>query len=179
VSVAIGGVAAPLYYVGPGQINAEAPFELLAGSRYQVLVSANGALTTSDNFYSTPGAPGVAAYAYGGVIAQHLDGTLINPASPAMPGEAIVFYLAGLGNSANQPATGNPAPVPPTDPLSPVTVTLNGAVLPTLFVGLTPGTVGLYQIDLTVPANTPDGNQVLTISQAGAVSNATILPVHH
>ena len=58
------------------------------------------------------------------------------------------------------------------------TVTVNGAAAPALFVGLTPYTVGLYQIDFTVPMGTPDGNQVLTVSQAGAVSNVTILPVH-
>ncbi len=179
VSVVIGGVPAPLYYVSPGQINAEVPFELLPGGNYQVLVSANGALTVPDRFVSVPAAPGIAAFGNGGIIGQHLDGTLITAASPALPAEIIVFYLAGLGSATNQPVTGNPAPVPPTGPLNSVVLTLNGTVAPALFVGLTPGTVGLYQIDFTVPAGTPDGNLVLTVSQGGAVSNVTILPVHH
>ena len=180
VSVVIGGVLAPLYFVSPGQINAEVPFELVPGGSYQVTVSANGALTTPNTFISVPGAPGIAAFANGGIIAQHLDAasTLVSASAPAMPGEIIVFYLAGLGSATNQPATGNAAPIPPTGPLNPVTVTVNGAAAPALFVGLTPYTVGLYQIDFTVPMGTPDGNQVLTVSQAGAVSNVTILPVH-
>jgi len=179
VSVVIGGIPAPLYYVSPGQINAEVPFELTPGGNYQVIVSANGALTVPDHFVSSPAAPGIAAYGNGGIIGQHLDGTLITAASPAMPAETIVFYLAGLGSAMNQPATGNPAPLPPTGPMNPLVLTLNGTVTPSLFVGLTPGTVGLYQIDFTVPAGTPDGNLVLTVSQAGTISNVTILPVHH
>ena len=176
-SVFIGGIAAPLYFVSPGQINAQAPFELLPGVPYQVLVSANGAVTTPDSFVSAPGAPGIAAFTNGSIIAQHLDFSLITDASPAKPGEVAILYLAGLGSAANQPATGSPAPLPPTGPVNAVSLSLNGTVLPTLFVGLTPGTVGLYQIAFTLPADVPDGNQMLTVSQAGAVSNVTIVPV--
>ena len=178
-SVVIGGTPAPLYFVSPGQINALAPFELLPGVQYQVLVNVNGAITTPDRFISAPGAPGIASFANGGIIAQHLDATLITDASPAKPGEIIVLYLTGLGSATNQPATGSGAPVPPTDPLNAVTLTLNGATAPTLFVGLTPGTVGLYQIDVTVPPQTPDGSLTLSVLQAGTISNVTILPVRH
>ncbi len=41
-SVLIGGIFAPLYYVSPGQINAQIPFELSAGNQYQIIVNANG-----------------------------------------------------------------------------------------------------------------------------------------
>ena len=49
--VIIGGKQAPLYYVSPGQINAQVPFELTAGDRYQVIVSANG---TADDAAADP-----------------------------------------------------------------------------------------------------------------------------
>ena len=176
-SVVIGGTPAPLYFVSPGQINALAPFELKPGVQYQILVSVNGAITTPDTFTSTPGAPGIAAFANGSIIAQHLDYTLITDASPVKPGEIIILYLAGLGSATNQPPTGSGAPNPPTDPVNPVTLTVNGKTVPTAFVGMTPGTVGLYQIAFTLPDDTPDGPQTLTVSQAGAVSNTTILPV--
>jgi uncharacterized protein (TIGR03437 family) len=48
--VIIGGLTAPLYYVSPEQINAQGPFELQAGSPYQVVVSTNGALSTRTRF---------------------------------------------------------------------------------------------------------------------------------
>ena len=56
-------------------------------------------------------------------------------------------------------------------------MTINGNTVPTLFVGLTPGSVGLYQINLTVPTDTPDGNQSLIVTQSGTPSNITILPI--
>ena len=178
-SVLIGGTLAPLYFVSPGQINALAPFELQPGIPYQVLVNVNGALTTPDLFTSTPGAPGIAAFPNGGLIAQHVDATfsLVTDVSPAKPGEIIVLYLAGLGSTINQPATGSGAPLPPTTPLASVTLTIGGKATPLEFVGLTPGSVGLYQIAVQVPEDTPDGNQTLVVTEAGAVSNVTILPV--
>ncbi len=37
-SVLIGGMLAPLYYVSPGQINAQVPFELSAGNQYAKMI---------------------------------------------------------------------------------------------------------------------------------------------
>jgi hypothetical protein len=77
-SVLIGGIAAPLYYVSPGQINAQVPFELAAGGQYQLQVNSAGALTTPQTINLTSMAPGVAAFPYtGSVIAQHLDYSLV------------------------------------------------------------------------------------------------------
>jgi len=176
-SVFIAGVQSPLYFVSPGQINALAPFELQPGVPYQVLLNVGGALTTPDGFTATPGSPGIAAFPNGNIIAQHTNATLVTDAAPARPGEIIVLFLAGLGSAQNEPVAGTGAPLPPTDPLNPVTLTVAGNAAPTLFVGLTPGSVGLYQINFTVPLDTPDGSQTLTVSQAGALSNVTILPV--
>ena len=45
--------------------------------------------------------------------------------------------------------------------------------------GLTPGLVGLYQVNFQVPDNTPDGILPLVITQSGVKSNPTVLPVKH
>src|SRR6185369_4664856 len=45
-SVLVGGVEAPLFFVSPGQINAQIPFQLVPGHEYPVIVAANDALTT-------------------------------------------------------------------------------------------------------------------------------------
>jgi uncharacterized protein (TIGR03437 family) len=69
-------------------------------------------------------------------------------------------------------------------PLSPLArvmenplMTLNGAATPALFIGLTPGLVGLYQVNFQVPAQLQDGDYTLLISASGTVANKTILPV--
>jgi uncharacterized protein (TIGR03437 family) len=45
------------------------------------------------------------------------------------------------------------------------------------FAGLTPSTVGLYQINLTVPPSVAAGNQPIVVSIGGVSSKASVLPV--
>jgi uncharacterized protein (TIGR03437 family) len=147
-SVIVGGLEAPLFFVSPDQINLQLPYELSAGQQYQVIVSANGALTTPDIIQLTPVSPGLAALADGALIAQHGDGTLVTETSPAKPGENLVMYTAGLGDTDNPVSTGAAAPSNPLDrPLTMPALTINGETANILFAGLTPGLVGLYQVN--------------------------------
>jgi uncharacterized protein (TIGR03437 family) len=43
---------------------------------------------------------------------------------------------------------------------------------------VTPGYAGLHQMNFQVPANAPDGDLSLAVSQLASQSNATTLPVH-
>jgi uncharacterized protein (TIGR03437 family) len=74
--------------------------------------------------------------------------------------------------------------VSPTSPLAYTsdapTVTLNSeTVTNILFSGLTPTLAGLYQIDLQVPADAPNGDLTLVVNQPGFKGTAVILPVHN
>jgi uncharacterized protein (TIGR03437 family) len=176
-SVTVGGVAAPLYYVGPGQIDAQIPFELSGAGEYDVVVSASGALTAPQTIQMSPAIPGLAVYNDGSVIAQHQDGSLINRMSPAVPGEYAVLYLAGMGATDNPVGTGFGSPgTPLAHPTATPSLTIGGAQVPVLFAGLTPGLVGLYQINFQIPS-TASGTGDLEVSQAVIVSNSTVLPV--
>jgi uncharacterized protein (TIGR03437 family) len=180
-SVVIGGLLAPLYYVSPTQINAQVQFELRAGSPYQVIVSANGALSTPSSIQLTSDAPGIAQFYTGQIIAQHLDGSLILETSPAAPGEYIVFYVAGMGLTNQAILSGTASPSTNLGiALDTPTVTLNGApVLNILFAGLTPTLVGLYQVDIQVPTNAPNGDLQLVLTQTSGQTNSAILPIHN
>jgi uncharacterized protein (TIGR03437 family) len=177
-SLTIGGLNAPLYYVSPGQINAQVPFELAAGNQYHVVVNTNGALTTPQPIQLMQADPAVLQYNSGEVVAQHHDGTLIQSSSPAVPGEFVTVYLSGLGVTNGPVASGAPSPGNPlANVADPPTLTLNGAQVPVLFGGLTPTLVGLYQIDFQVPQPLANGNYTLSIAQSGTSSNNTVLPV--
>ena len=73
------------------------------------------------------------------------------------------------------------SPAPGTPPLAEATVqptvTLNGQDAPGQFAGLTPGFVGLYQVNFQVPLNAGTGDQTLIVTQNGVSSNASRLPV--
>jgi uncharacterized protein (TIGR03437 family) len=181
-SVIIGGIAAPLYFVSVGQVNAQVPFELAAGQPYALIVSANNALTTPQTIQLSAVTPGIAAYASGYAIAQHVaDSSLITDASPAKPDEYVVIYLAGMGPTTVPVASGAVSPSSPLAYTSDApTVTLNGETVSNiLFSGLTPTLAGLYQIDLQVPMDAPNGDLTLTVTQTGFQGTPVILPVHN
>jgi uncharacterized protein (TIGR03437 family) len=177
-SVLIGGIPAPLFYISPTQVNAQIPFELVPGHAYPVIVIAGNSLTVPESIQLAPLAPGVARLPDGSVIAQHADFSLVTEAAPAKPGEYLVAYLAGLG------LTDVPVPdgaASPSNPLATVSVapavTLNGEPVIVAFAGLTPGLVGLYQINFQVPTDASAGDLVLQVTQQDVAADAGTIAV--
>jgi uncharacterized protein (TIGR03437 family) len=180
-SVIVGGIPAPLYFVSPGQVNAQLPFELTPGQPFQVIVNNNGALSTPNTIAISNVTPGIATVASGEANAQHVtDGSLITETAPAKPGEFIVVYLAGMGATTEPVPTGAAAP---SNPLArtqaAATATLNGAPANVVFSGMTPGLAGLYQIDLQIPADAPNGDLSLVVTQPGSDGSTVMVPVHN
>ena len=177
--VLIGGIPAPLYYVSKTQINAMVPFELTAGTQYDVIVTVNGSLSTPSPISLIPATPGLASDSDGNIIAQHTDGTLVTAASPALPGEVIILYLAGMGLTSPPVASGIASPFNPLAlVVSTPVVTIDDKAAPDImFAGLSPGSVGLYQINLRIPADGTAGAHQLLVTQNGVRSNAATLPI--
>jgi len=168
---------ARLWYVSPTQINLQIPWELQGQTSVQMNV------TTGDISvpYTLPIAPCLPAmFAYGNhlAIAQDERYQLVTAANPALPGHYIIIYANGLGPVDNPPPSGEATPG---QPLARTTfqpnVTIGGVTAPVLFSGLTPGSIGLYQIDVTVPSNAPSGLQPVVITQNGIQAQIANLPV--
>jgi len=179
-SLVVGPDQAPLYYVSGNQVNVQFDAELTPNQQYPVIAILNGALSVPVMTDISPIQLGVAAQTDGLVIAQHGVGSAyITENSPAKQGEVVVIYLSGMGATNPAVKSGNAAPSSP--PYAEVTVaplvTLNGQAASVQFAGLTPGFVGLYQVNFQVPLNAGTGDQTLVVSQNGVSSNATRLPV--
>jgi uncharacterized protein (TIGR03437 family) len=179
VQVLVGGLNAPLYYISPTQLTIQIPSELTATNQYQALISVNGAFTLPQPVDLVPVAPGVVAFADGSLVAQHSsDFTLVDANRPAKPGEVLIIYLVGLGGTSVNVQSGTPAPLSQLVVANtPAVVTIDGQTAQTPFVGLTPGGIGLYQINLIVPSNARAGKLPVTITQGGIAANATTLLV--
>ena len=69
----------------------------------------------------------------------------------------------------------------PSSPLANVSaapsVTLNAEPVKVAFAGLTPGLVGLYQINFQVPADASAGDLVLQVTQKGVAADAGTIAV--
>jgi minor extracellular serine protease Vpr len=170
------GISVPGYidFVSPTQVNVWVPWELAGQSSVQMKVDVDegfyGNVVTIPLQSTAPGfflSSNVA-------IAQDQNFNLITASNPAVPGQAIVLYCNGLGPVTNQPASGAPAPGSPnfaTTTTTPV-VNIGGQPAQVLFSGLSPGFVGLYQVNVTVPAGLSAGNQPITIAIGGNTSPA-------
>jgi hypothetical protein len=107
-------------------------------------------------------------------LVTHANGTLVTADSPAQAGEEIVIWALGLGPTTPTPKTGQASPTPAATlssflylqfdfrtnatPSRPYVNPLIMAAIPTpapIFAGLTPGQVGLYQINVRIPTSIP------------------------
>ena len=147
---------APLLYVSDGQVNFLIPGNQLDGD-VQIRVVREGLTGPEVTVTLVDAAPALFQTAAGYAIAAHLDNSLIAPGSPAQAGEIIVVYACGLGRTLPNPAPGaisQSAAV--IQRLSDLKVYLGGAAIEPasiLYAGLTPGSAGLYQINLVLPDN--------------------------
>jgi uncharacterized protein (TIGR03437 family) len=175
----IGGVESPLFYTSDGQLDVQIPSELPSTQQYVIVVSANNAYTVPQMIDVVPAQPGVASLAGGQLLAQHSDFTLVDSGHPAKPGEFLVIYLTGMGPT--NPNVPSGAAAPSSEPLARVTlqptVTVDGQSAIVAYAGLTPGAVGLYQINFQVPQNTNSGDLNVVVTQGGVISNTTQLSV--
>ncbi len=157
VTVYVGPLPANLFYVSPTQINFLIPYELTAGP-VNIIVARQGLAGPTAQIQLNTTAPALFTY-NGFAIASHLNGSLIDAASPAQPGEIIILYAAGLGRTSPDTSSGRLAPFPSAIVAeSQLEVLLAGTACPpgsVLYAGLAPGFAGLYQINLTLPATFP------------------------
>jgi uncharacterized protein (TIGR03437 family) len=180
--VTVNGQLMPIIFVSPTQINAQMPFQAIGDT--VVVVHTPGGI--SDNFDLTieATAPAVFLSASAGpltnlpTVMRASDGLLISDSDPVHPGDTLMVYLTGMGQVSPSLITGLPGPGNPlATALAPPTVNLGGVNLPVLYAGLAPGEVGVYQINVMVPTNAPQGLSVpVTITQ-GDSTNTLNLPV--
>lgn len=166
--VLINGAAVPLLYASPQQVNVQLPAATNAG-QYAVEVRVGGQRASRGPVSVLPNAPGLFA-------ALNQDGRANSPANPARRGEVLQLYATGQGAVTPAVADGVGAPVPPATALKP-SVAVGGRLAEVQFSGLAPNLVGLWQINVVVPADAPVGNNIPVVAAAGLFSNSLTISV--
>ncbi len=177
VGITLEGRRLPLLYASSGQINAQLPFDAAGAGLLQV-TAPNGSVFAG--IVVTGAAPAVFGLPTGRgsqATIAHAGGGLVTPEAPAVPGESLTVYLTGLGRVEGTIEPGKPAPAGALRARAPVTVLVGGLAAAPSFAGLTPGFVGLYQVNFQVPARLPGGHIELVIAAGGASSEPVCLPV--
>jgi adhesin/invasin len=94
-SVTIGGVNAPLYYVSPGQLNVQIPYETPVNEASILTVNNNGS-TAATTLTMASAAPGLFTDGNGGIV----------PTASVARGGIVTLYLTGAGAVTPAIATG-------------------------------------------------------------------------
>lgn len=176
VTVTVNGVAAPLFYVSPGQINAQVPYETRVGEA-AVVVTSGGVASVGMAVMVTPTAPGVLQYGVKRAVVVNQDGGVNAAGAGAKSGSVVVAYMTGQGAVDGSVTTGAAsAGSPLLRATTPTTVTVGGRTAPVAFSGLTPGGVGLMQVNFTVP-NLPAGDYPLVVTVGNVASPAVTMTV--
>jgi uncharacterized protein (TIGR03437 family) len=175
------GISVPgyMYYVSSGQIDLWVPRELENQSSAQVKVTVDQSVF--GNVVTVPLAnytPSLFQYCAGIVVAQDQNYQLISSSNPVARGQVAILYANGLGPVTNPPASGDPAlAMPLSQTTAPPVVNIGGQSANVIFSGLTPGTAGLYQIDVSIPSNLTPGSQSVTVAIGGQTSKALSISV--
>ena len=157
VHVIVSNLPATIYYVSPDQINFLVPANLLPGkSIVQVVLDGHSGPAVAITLAAA--SPALFQLDAQNAVAVRPDGSVITPQAPAKPGEIVLLYATGLGQTL--------PPVPygqlfyqaaPLDQLADFKLVLDGATAESgavAYAGIAPGFAGLYQINVILPEST-------------------------
>ncbi len=182
VTVSIGGLPAPLFFVSPGQINAQIPSPILPGS-WMLRVNRQNLLSNAEMIEVRAVSPGLFAWPSSFVegplraAVTHQDFSPVgrgNPegSTPAHPGELIVLWATGFGPTAPSVFDGE-LPNFAARLILPSKVWLNEAAVPAhlvFYAGQAPGLAGLYQVNLMLSEDSPVGDVEVVVEVGGVRS---------
>jgi uncharacterized protein (TIGR03437 family) len=177
VSVNVNGRPAPLTYVSPTQINFQLPSATNPGTASAVVV--NGSQTSAAvNFPVASTAPGIFQYGAGRGVIQNQDYSLNSRENLAAGRSAVIVYLTGIGLTNPSVPDGTASPGGPlAQPPLESRATIGGENARILFLGLTPGNVGLAQANIEIPSLPISGDYPLVIEVGGRRSQPVSVAV--
>jgi uncharacterized protein (TIGR03437 family) len=178
VSVKVNGVAAPLYYVSPVQINFQVPWATPTTGTVDVAVLVNGGSSNIASVAVATAAPGLFVMPSLQAAVLNPDYSLNTPSNPAQVGTTVFAYLTGSGPVSPPAKDGVPAP---TTSLvyaqASSSATIGGLPAAVSFAGLAPGFIGEVQMNIIVPAGLAPGSYPLAVTIDGQTSNAAPITV--
>jgi uncharacterized protein (TIGR03437 family) len=178
-TVTINGELAPLFYVDSQQIDAQMPWDIPGNSVASVIVTNGTSISNAAAVYvPATGTPGISVYSNNRAVVVNADGKVNSGAAAASVGDEVVAYFTGGGPVMSQVnlVSGSPAGLG-FSPLSEnSSVTVGGVNANVDYIGLTPGGIGLYQVNFNVP-QIAKGTYPVVITIAGQPSNSPVMTV--
>ncbi len=182
IQVLVNGNASPLLYVGSGQINAVAPYEIAGSSSATIQVLNNGVQSATTSSAVVPTAPEIFSLGNGQGAILNQDGSVNGPANPAARGSVVSIYGTGEGQTnppgvdgdiANESLAGLPRPV------APFSITIGGQTAQYTYAGTAPQSfAGFFQVNAVIPSSAASGSQPVILKVGSASSAPLNVAVH-
>ena len=177
----VSGEALPLWYVSPTQINAQLPYDVPTG-QVQIIVVTGAGKSNIDTITITDCAPKIFTLDFSGQgpgIVTATDYRVLSAANPAGPGQTIILWMNSMGATSGNPVAGQPAPgsSPGSQPsvmTETVTATVDGIPANVTFAGLSPGSTGLYQVNVQAPFAVITGPVTIQVTAGNVSSQAKV-----
>jgi len=156
-------IIAPLYFVSPGQVNFQVPFEV-ERPNLSITVSTAQGVSNTVNVSLTLMAPGIFSQTANGIgNALVFDPGFKSLNDTPKPGSTVIFYATGLG-ATTPPAVsgyGGNAILPLNQVTSPFEMYIGGSKAIMTWAVLAPGFAGVYQLNV-IPSGEAVGDVVIT-----------------
>ena len=173
VEVWVNGAPVPVYFVSPGQVNAQAPLNISGTITVQVVrlglpsntLTAPVAQIQPSLYYYQAGSKSYAAALFVDYTIMG-DPAVVPGTRKAMPGDIIQLYASGLAPSQSGSAVTSPVPI------TGVGVTIGTTGAEVSFAGLV--APGQFQVNFTVP-QLPAGEYSIKVSTSGKTSQPNVL----
>lgn len=170
IKVYVDDIESPILFGNNGQVNFQIPFESFAGQSELRLENA-GVLSAPQAVRMLEDAPGLFGLdgttvdpdpeMPGDIIVARADASIVTADAPLTAGETVVLYATGLSSLENRPPTGEaasavPLSIIPVDEVDVLLIPVDGGFFDlefaeVQFAGLSPGFVGLAQINIKIP----------------------------
>jgi uncharacterized protein (TIGR03437 family) len=194
ITVTVNGAPAYVEYISPTQVNIITPNTTTTGTGVPVVLNIPGQQPVTSWLAVQSVAPAFFTWQTGTadsgkyLVAQHADFTNVgktglfpdksaNFTTPAKPGETVTLYGTGFG-----PTTPAITPGIVTDQVYPLsslpTATVANLPAQVQFAGLIPSLAQVYQLNITIPTATPDGDMTISVNVNGTPATGLITVSH-
>ncbi len=172
-SAQLGAIPVPLFYVDKTQAYLQIPWELAGRTQATLTVTVNGQTAAPLAVGLAAAAPGIFTTNGQAAILDNLYRPL-GPGHPAAAGGTLMrIFCTGLGVVTGTPGSGAPATKnsPTANPPVVILGTRQISAVSSILVG---GSVGLYEVDVAVPADVLAGSAIPLSLLIGATTSNTV-----
>lgn len=167
-----------ILYLSDEQMNFQAPVEIRGRAAVRIVVANGNARSDYYTVQVTESSPGIFTWGAGRAVALNSNGSLNTAENAAARSKLLTLFATGHGATSPEWATGRAASAFPLIHVpAEIKVFIGGVEARIQFAGLTPGTVGVLQLNVEPAFGTPTGEQPVVVTIGGFSSQTATIAI--